>query len=115
MGTAIFNRASGEILKWVRRGSLDFDLETEISVDCDEQPFENNDTHFFNVETMEVEARSEGDVRTRTYARDRRMAYPPIGDQLDAFWRYLSDGILDPQAQAMMDRINEVKGNYPKQ
>lgn len=38
----------------------------------------------------------------------RRVAYPPIGDQLDALWKGGAD------AEAMLAQIMAVKAQYPK-
>jgi len=115
MGTAVFKKSSGELVNWASRGELSFDPDTEVAAEFEVMPDINPDTHFFNAVSMKTEARTESEVRSRTYKKNREREYPEIGDQLDAIWRYLSNGILDPQAQAMMDQINEVKGNYPKQ
>ncbi len=46
----------------------------------------------------------------------RRDAYPSIGDQLDAIWKALraNPDLLPPDTQAMLQKIDEVKTNYPK-
>jgi hypothetical protein len=40
----------------------------------------------------------------------RRAAYPPIGNQLGAFWK----GPDDPDYQAMLAEIEAIKQRYPK-
>lgn len=50
--------------------------------------------------------------------RERRAAeYPPIGDQLDAIWKVISDlnlGSFRDDATQMLNLIQEVKAKYPK-
>lgn len=43
-----------------------------------------------------------------TYAEKRRQDYPPIGDQLDAFWKG------GAEAEAMKAKIQAIKDKYPK-
>jgi len=47
-------------------------------------------------------------LKTLTYAQLREMHYPPIGDQLDAFWKG------GAEAEAMKAKIDAVKAKYPK-
>ena len=44
------------------------------------------------------------------YYAQRRMAYPPLGDQLDAMWK----GIDSPEYALIQQKISEVKLQYPK-
>lgn len=46
-------------------------------------------------------------------ARQRRAAYPPIGDQLDALWHAMGAGVL-PKVQPWYDAIAAVKAAHPK-
>lgn len=43
-----------------------------------------------------------------SYAEKRRREYPPIGDQLDAFWKG------GAEAEAMKAKVQAVKNKYPK-
>lgn len=43
----------------------------------------------------------------------RRADYPAIGDQLDALWHAMRDGIL-PMVPAFYDPIAAVKDRFPK-
>lgn len=45
---------------------------------------------------------------TDDYAKRRKEAYPPIGDQLDALWKG------GAEAEKMKQRIAAVKNQYPK-
>lgn len=47
-------------------------------------------------------------LKTMSYAQLREMNYPPIGDQLDAFWKG------GAEAEAMKAKIQAVKAKYPK-
>jgi hypothetical protein len=47
-------------------------------------------------------------LQTLTYAQLREMHYPPIGDQLDAFWKG------GTEAASMRAKIEAVKAKYPK-
>lgn len=49
-------------------------------------------------------------VTIHTYASQRREAYPPIGDQLDAIWKALASG----STPDMLADIEAVKAAYPK-
>lgn len=50
------------------------------------------------------------------YQEKRRVAYPPIGDQLDALWKHLSEQNLAPDSPAgtMLSAIQAVKTQFPK-
>jgi len=54
-------------------------------------------------------------MKEDTYIDYRRMAYPPIGEQLDAIWKFLSDKPLSPEAAEMLARVQAVKQQYPKE
>ena len=43
----------------------------------------------------------------------RRNAYPALGDQLDALWHAMDQGLL-PKVVAFYDPIAAVKAAYPK-
>jgi hypothetical protein len=43
----------------------------------------------------------------------RMLAYPPIGDQLDALWRAMDDGRL-PKIAEFYNPIKAVKDRFPK-
>lgn len=48
------------------------------------------------------------------YRQQRAMAYPPIGEQLDAIWKALGEikaaGVnLGPAADEMLSRVNAIK------
>jgi hypothetical protein len=47
-------------------------------------------------------------VQTLSYAEKRALEYPPIGDQMDAFWKGGSE------AEAMKAKINAIKAKYPR-
>lgn len=54
-------------------------------------------------------------VKVQTYVERRRAAYPPIGDQLDALWKGLSElPPVSPEVQAMLNTIQAVKTANPK-
>tara|TARA_R100001463_G_scaffold60946_1_gene113622 strand:+ start:549 stop:797 length:249 start_codon:yes stop_codon:yes gene_type:complete len=65
-------------------------------------------------EEKELEARLEKDKKDRIayekvkYRDDRKMAYPEIGDQLDALYKA---GVFPKE---MADQIKAVKEKYPK-
>ena len=46
---------------------------------------------------------------SQKYARERRLAYPNIGDQLDALWKRGAD------ADEMKIKVNKVKTDIPKE
>lgn len=46
------------------------------------------------------------------YVENRLKAYPPIGDQLDAIWKKLSDPSYD--VSEMLAAITAVKNQFPK-
>lgn len=47
----------------------------------------------------------------------RAVEYPPLGDQLDALWRWiptLPPELLNEEMRQMLDCIRAVKTNFPK-
>jgi len=52
----------------------------------------------------------------KTYKDRRRVAYPPIGDHLDALWKWFqAAGVgAGTEADAMSGLILQVKADYPK-
>lgn len=54
-------------------------------------------------------------VHTADYRKLRAKEYPDIGDQLDALWKMLrTQAQADPEAKAMLDKIDAVKARFPK-
>jgi hypothetical protein len=47
-------------------------------------------------------------LSTMTYAQRRALEYPPVVDQLDAFWKG------GAEAESMRACIQEIKNKYPK-
>lgn len=72
------------------------------------------------VEGLTSEVVSKGDTRApdphppKSYIMERRIAYPGIGDQLDALWKALGPILEHPEAQAILERIAQVKKSHPK-
>jgi len=50
-----------------------------------------------------------GDYRAR-----RREEYPPIGDQLDAIWKWLGTQKITAETSLIADKIMAVKAKYPR-
>jgi hypothetical protein len=53
------------------------------------------------------------------HVKARAAAYPDVGDQLDALWKlfnhlYEAGEFPVPAAQAMRERLADVKARYPK-
>jgi len=49
------------------------------------------------------------------YDSRRASAYPEVGEQLDAIWKALAQlPALPPDTAAMLQRIRQVKTDYPK-
>lgn len=48
------------------------------------------------------------------YQFKRRSQYPSMGDQMDALWHAMKDGIL-PKVEPFFSDIEAVKNRYPKQ
>jgi len=63
-------------------------------------------THCASVRSAMAETRAQFEA-TR-YQRDRRIEYPPIGDQLDALFHA---GVFPPEMAA---QIQAIKNKYPK-
>lgn len=82
----------------------------------------SEESHLPQVEGMTVEIVEDDSLLVvatveATYQDFRRMDYPTFGDQLDALWRLMSKTeafASDPEAQAMFNRIQAVKLQYPK-
>lgn len=51
--------------------------------------------------------------QTPQYALDRRAEYPSMGDQLDALWHAMNNGMI-PKIEPMYSDILAVKQAYPK-
>jgi hypothetical protein len=50
------------------------------------------------------------------YRAYRNMAYPPIGDQLDAIWKLIDEmGLATGDVAAMLARVKAVKAKHPKE
>jgi hypothetical protein len=47
-------------------------------------------------------------LSTMSYAQKRALEYPPVAEQLDAFWKGGAD------AESMRALIQEIKSKYPK-
>jgi hypothetical protein len=47
-------------------------------------------------------------IQTLSYAEKRALEYPPLSEQMDAFWKG------GAEAEAMKAKINAVKIKYPK-
>jgi hypothetical protein len=59
------------------------------------------------------QAWAESQLNKLAYAEARAMSYPPIGNQLDALWHAMNDGML-PVVPAFFDPINTIKQQFPK-
>lgn len=54
-------------------------------------------------------------THTEDYAKMRREAYPPIGDQLDEIWRLLATvQALNLASNPVYAQITAVKSRFPK-
>lgn len=47
------------------------------------------------------------------YAASRRASYPPVGEQMDALWHAMKDGVI-PKVEPFFSDIQAVKSKYPK-
>lgn len=67
------------------------------------------------VEIIEpTDARTPNPEPPYNYKRQRLAEYPTIGDQLDALWKALGPILEHPEAEAMLNKIMEVKSAHPK-
>ena len=115
MGTAIFDKESGKMVVWSMWDDIAFDEETQVSGTFDEEPEFSSDTHFYNPATGNIEPLSEDEVIKRTYKKNRELAYPSIGDQLDAIWKCIANnGNLTAEGTDILNEIIQVKNDYPK-
>jgi hypothetical protein len=64
--------------------------------------------------TIREHTENEALANARLYIERRVSEYPPIGDQLDAIWKWLADQPIDKEAKIMYNRIKEIKEKYPK-
>ena len=53
-------------------------------------------------------------VSMDTWRDLRRKAYPSTGDQLDALWQAMDQGVL-PKVEGFYDKIADVKKRFPKE
>lgn len=51
---------------------------------------------------------------TGDYKARRREEYPPIGDQLDAIWKWLETQKITAETLLIAKKIKAVKGKYPR-
>jgi len=74
-------------------------------------------------ECAAIVAEYEAHLAATAYIKKRREEYPPIGDQLDALWKIVSDlagtfedqgGALEPTAAEVLHKVKSVKEKYPK-
>lgn len=59
-------------------------------------------------------ARLQSEWDATEYRRLREVAYPPVGDQLDALMKWLDTQEVTPELQGVIDWCKEVKAKYPK-
>ena len=52
-------------------------------------------------------------IDATAYQDRRRLAYPSVGDQLDAIWKILN-GTTDAESVSVREKILAVKVNHPK-
>jgi len=63
----------------------------------------------------EIAKRAEEAEKNLTWQQRRKRAYPPIGDQLDSMWKFLSTlENRTPELEAALRQIASVKERYPK-
>lgn len=48
------------------------------------------------------------------YVAERKVEYPSIGEQLDAFWHAMDTNLL-PRVEPFYSQVKAVKDKYPKQ
>lgn len=53
-------------------------------------------------------------IKVKSYADHRREAYPPVGDQLDAIWKWLDTQPQNSESEAMLAAVQSVKAAIPK-
>jgi len=51
---------------------------------------------------------------TGDYRQRRAQEYPSVGEQLDALWKEMQALPRTEEAEAMLQRIRDVKAKYPK-
>lgn len=104
-----------ETLEWV-----DHDDRNPKSVLCEEIQKLNDvemidRTSFYDPNTHSIRKKPARDIIIDTYKERRRAEYPPIAEQLEAIWEYLSDKQLSPQVQVLLDSIVATKARFPKE
>lgn len=111
---AVYDRATGEVLRYVVCPRAEYVLNVrdgESCIEVDAMPHGYArvvDGRLAEAELAEV---------TRSYDQERRAAYPDVGAQLDAIWKAfasLDRGALPPDTAAMLDQVIAVKQQYPK-
>ena len=67
-------------------------------------------------EVLAEQQRLQADYDAKQYQRDRAIAYPAIGDQLDKLWHSINaDDTLKTQFADFYNTIKAVKDEYPKE
>ncbi|CAJ0740797.1 hypothetical protein [Ralstonia mannitolilytica] len=111
---AVYDRATGEVLRYVVCPRAEYALNVrdgESCIEVDAMPQAHArvvEGHLVEVQLPEV---------ALAYDEERRAAYPEVGAQLDAIWKAfasLDRGALPPDTAAMLDQVIAVKQQYPK-
>lgn len=53
-------------------------------------------------------------IPSPTVAMKRAMEYPSVGDQLGAIWKAIAPLVSNPEAEAILLKIQQVKADNPK-
>lgn len=91
----------------------------------DDVPTKMTSAGRFKLTTKEKNARKKEETESKkvidadTLVDNRKRAYPPIGDQLDAIlkeFKVMRDGgaLLNPDLEVIMDQWEAVKEDFPK-
>ena len=77
---------------------------------------DQNQTKPTEQEILDKQAELQADYDAKQYQRDRAIAYPAIGDQLDKLWHSIdADDTLKTQFADFYNTIKAVKDEYPKE
>jgi hypothetical protein len=79
-----------------------------INGDTDARDKDGNPVTIDEAKIAKEMTRLQAEYDSQAYSRARVIAYPPIGDQLDALWKGGDD------AEAMKAIVNKVKSDNPK-
>jgi len=99
MSFKLYKDFNGEVFSYPSDGSQDHLIGNKTPI---------TQSEFDRINEAKFAPMRERFMQTLSYAEKRALEYPPIGEQLGAFWKG------GAEAEAMKAKIDAVKAKYPK-